>query len=241
MELNEASNLRFEMISDTLQTGFEDAFRLYEQSFPPGERERKSRFREWLGTTGKVNPAPHDFIEVARKDGKIVAMATMQYMKTIGAGFLGYLVVAPEERGVGIGTALAIRIFRDLERVHRQANGDRQCFGVFAEIDHYHARSIVRGRRLIFWQRLDLRPLNIAWRYPRLEAGTTPSAMYLAFKPLCPDLLPFSRAEMKMIAQEIYARVYRGRQSDRELKQVLHSIERGPAQIRYRETIVEES
>jgi GNAT superfamily N-acetyltransferase len=233
------NDLIFDVITDSRQPGFAEAFRLYECSFPPGERDGKKQFEKWFKATKSPESLPYDFLLIARLESKIVGMATMHYIKEIEAGFLGYFVIVPEERDKGIGQALANETFNELVRIHNQEGDGSACLGIFGEIDHYRANSIIRRKRIIFWQRLGLRPLQVAWRYPQLRSGTKPSAMYLAFKSLRLGVPPFSRDQLQRITREIYARIYKNRRSDKELNLITRSIKLGPKQICYRKNLQE--
>jgi GNAT superfamily N-acetyltransferase len=221
------------IISDAKQRDFEDAYRLYCDAFPPGERESRIRIDAWLGTTGRAEQHPRNFIVIAELQRRVVGMTTIQYVEALGAGLLGYEVVAPAVRGLGIGGCLANHSFKELARTHR-ALGEGRCLGVFAEIDFMAGGSMQRRRRLIFWERLGLRPLQIAWRYPQLEVGTRPSGMYLGFKPLRPGVPPISRVEMRRIVIGLYDSIYKRRRGDTELSRVLKSIDEGPTEIGFR-------
>ncbi|MBI5710048.1 MAG: GNAT family N-acetyltransferase [Candidatus Eisenbacteria bacterium] len=224
----------FNVVTTTGHPDFEPAFAIYGESFPPGEVEGRREFRSWLRADDHRESPSHDLMITARRGGRVVGMATIQYIEALGAAFLGYLVVAREARGAGVGSSLARRAFQEVLRAHRAVRRGRPL-GAFGELEHLHGRSRFHRRRLRFWARLGMRPLQIAWRYPRLEPGTRPSAMYLAFKPMRPGQVPLTRERMSSIVRGIYAEIYPQPRARKVLRRVLLSIEKGPARIDFRD------
>lgn len=223
----------YRVIADATERGFDQAFRLYERTFPPGERESLAGFRSWLGCTGFHEPAPYNFMMVMERGSAILGMATMHYVEKLPAAFLGYLAVVPELRGKGLGTSLAERVFREMARIHRRI-GRGRFLGIFTELEHLCGQGEARRRRLAFWARLGMRPLHVAWRYPRISRSAKPSRMYLAFRSLAPGRPPFSQDDMCRIVSVLYRRIYHRDASDADLQQVLRSIRKGPGSVGYR-------
>lgn len=225
--------MNYKIITDAKQKEFNEAYALYKESFPVGELESKSYIETMLGENGPPEKYPTYFWIIISNDLEVAGLVTVQYLPTLEAAFLGYLVVKMKHRGHGLGSALALYALKTTKDVHFKVS-TRAFLGIFSEIDFLKGKSAIRRKRLMFWNRLGMRPLMIAWRYPQLTSGTKASGMYLAFWPSSEEFVAFSKKQMQKIVDTIYENVYKERESDVELELVRGSIAHGPRFIAFR-------
>ena len=223
----------YKIITDAKQKEFEEAYAIYKESFPAGELESKSDIKTMLGKNSQPEEYPTCFWIVATNGLEVTGLATMQYLPSLAAAFLGYLVVKKKHREHGLGSTLAIHALKTIKNIHLKLS-TKAFLGIFSEIDFLKGKSAIRQKRLMFWNRLGMRPLEVAWRYPQLTSGTKASGVYLAFWPSSEEFVAFSKEQMHNIVDIIYENVYNRRESDVELDLVRSSIAHGPRFITFR-------
>lgn len=200
---------------------FDSAYELYDASFPEGERETREAIAGWLRVRAAESLAPDDYhMLVARgMDRAVEGIALFHYIAEVRCGFLGYLAVAPRQQGRGLGSALFAEVCAVIER-----DAGRAPWGVFSEIDPADPEDPDSLRRLAFWRRLGMHPLDLGWRYPRLHEGAAPLQMHLAFCALDGSSGALSGAEVRRAAIAIYRSVYHRPGDDSDLAAVLEFV-----------------
>jgi ribosomal protein S18 acetylase RimI-like enzyme len=79
---------------------------LYETSFPPEEKMLVSSFLLMLKEKSRGEWEHCHMMAELDSDGKLVGIARFDALVETGAAYLWYLAVAPETRGLGLGSAL---------------------------------------------------------------------------------------------------------------------------------------
>jgi len=112
-----ARRLRIESVDDHRHPAFTAALKLYDSVFPEKERIGREYFVELLAEKrlGLLEPFNLHFL-VARKQGRVVGLATASYLAVVNMGFVGYLAVDPQLKGARIGSRLRARLVAVLRR-----------------------------------------------------------------------------------------------------------------------------
>jgi len=213
-------------IKDVKSTEFNSFIKLYINSFPEGERETTEALSDWIlrSSKGELYPDNYHMLVISLKQSnKIEAGALCHYISALNGGFLGYLVVEPNIRNIGLGQILFNGVIKVIE-MDSKRNRQGVPLGIFAEIDKAQDNTQDILRRLQFWRKCNMLPLDIEWKYPRLHTGEGPLNMYLAFCPYRnrPDYLTEKKAELAV--RSIYDSVYRKKEDDQNLIEVIKSV-----------------
>jgi len=203
-------------------------FAMYEREFPLGERESRTAVRHWLHRKARNSLYPNDYhvlVATTRDNRRIVAFAFFHYLADINAGFLGYMAVRPEFRNRGIGSWLFGQVKQRLA-LDAAERGLDVPDGVFMELEVPTAMPAVDAR-LRFWRDLNTLPLQIGWRYPRLQRRSEPATMYLAFSPMRTTARRIPTQRVRKAVVSIYRSVYGKRKANADLRSVLRSIDGG--------------
>lgn len=220
-----ASELPVSEITDPYSQEFSEAYALYEQTFPEGERETLASVRQWIlrRRDGDLRPDDYHLVVARFPDGNLAGLASFHYLHAVKSGFLGYLVVARSLRSMGIGSALFAHVQRSVAEHVTQAGG-KWARGIYMELDKQDADIPETYSRLRFWRRHGTFLLDVEWRYPALHDGQPPAAMHLAYCPLDGDKT-LSLSETRDAVRAIYGSVYQKDNTNEDLQQVITSIE----------------
>jgi len=159
--------------------------RIYEESFPSGEREPVTLLLQAI-SAGLLD------CHVVRQGSRLVALAVLLRLRGARAEFLEYLAVAPEVRGEGFGGHLLEHLIAQLG-TSAHASGP---LGIIFEVDPPDAaeadEQTLRLRRIEFYQRHGSSLVDCAHEYraPNLgSAGTLPYELMWLPGPDGPALL----------------------------------------------------
>jgi hypothetical protein len=220
-----ASELRVSEVLDPYSQEFSEAYALYEQTFPEGERETLANVRQWIlrKRDGELRPDDYHLLVARLPNGNLAGLASFHYIHTIKSGFLGYLVVPTALRSMGIGGALFAHVQRSIAQ-HVTLAGREKARGIYMELDKENPDVPETYSRFRFWKRQGTIILDIDWRYPALHNGQPPASMYLAYCPLDGNVA-LSFSEIKDAVRAIYGSVYRKEKTNGDLLHVITSIE----------------
>ena len=138
-------SVNFYEIADVSSIEFEEAMKIYVESFPENERRPIATIKEML-KSGKSR------LMVGERDKEIVFMALLYPMK--GTSFLlwDYLATAEDCRSTGIGRAFLRHILDEMKEL--------QCNFILIEIENpYLNEDETKMRRLKFYKRLGMKEL----------------------------------------------------------------------------------
>jgi GNAT superfamily N-acetyltransferase len=161
----ECPSVNFYEIVDASRFEFEEAMRIYIESFPENERRPVATIKEML-KSGKSR------LMVGEREKEIVFMALLYRIK--GTSFLlgDYLATAEDYRSTGIGRAFLRHILDEMK--------DLQCNLFLIEIENpYLNEDETKMRRLRFYKRLGMKELmGVRYFLPPFE-GFEPIEMIL--------------------------------------------------------------
>lgn len=213
--------ITIESLDDHRQPGFKEALRLYNRVFPAKEKIERRYFVDLLREKrqGFLFPFNVHFL-VARKQGRVVGLATGSYLSVVNLGFVGYLASDPKLKGERIGSRLRARLVTELRRDAR-ATGRTDLEAVMGEIepDNPWLRYLVRTRGAL--------ALDLDYRQPALRDGTAAVPLVLYFEPISGPVRRLSVRRVRSIVYSIFRRVYRVRfpLRDPSLRRVMRSIQ----------------
>jgi GNAT superfamily N-acetyltransferase len=162
---------------------------------------------------------------IPKESPLVKGMASFHYMAAVRSTFLGYLAVARDSRGKGFGTKLFQAVGRILRNDSLQL-GKGRPLGIFCELDKEDERRPQTYERFHFWEKQDMLPLKLDWRYPPLYRGNVPALMYLAFCPMVQETQSLNNEQMVEVCRSIYATVYLRASNDQRLEEVIASFAR---------------
>lgn len=179
------------------------AYRLLAQAFGPEERVR---LREWRGTLQErerelwSDVSWHLFI--AERGRRVVGLTSGTYLGNVSVGVIGYLVIAPDARGSGLGPRLRNRLRAAFKQDALRITG-APLKGVLGEVsaDNPWLASLSRRPNVL--------PLDVAYYQPRLHAGDMPSPFVLYLESLDRPRSRIPAAELRRLLYTIWRRVYR--------------------------------
>jgi hypothetical protein len=211
-----------ESLDDHRQPGFKEALRLYHRIFPAKERIDRRYFVDLLREKrlGLLYPFNVHFL-VARKQGKVVGLATGSYLSVVNMGFVGYLASEPRLKGERIGSRLRARLVVEMQRDAR-ASGRPGLEAVMGEVEATNPwlRNLVRNRGAL--------ALDLDYRQPSLRKETPAVPLVLYYEPISgPPMRRISVRRLRAILYSIFRRVYRVRfpLRDRSLRRILKGLE----------------
>jgi GNAT superfamily N-acetyltransferase len=217
-------SLRCFEIADGESPVASEAFALYRDAFPEGERETRAAMESWMAkqASGVLLPDAYHMVAGCAR-GSVLCMASFHYLAAIRGGFLGYIVVAPAARGKGLGARFfgTVRDFLERDAASRSA----KLRAIYMELDREDPSIPETTRRLGFWKRLGVFPLDFAWQYPPLHGGQPPAMMDLAAVRFEDDPQRVSSVELCEASRAIYRSVYGKGEEDPLLLQVLRSLD----------------
>ena len=164
---------------------FEKAYTLYARSFPVGELESIEVIEAWIRNDreGKLGQDRFHFhgaflkepLETGEKKfeaGSIIGLSSFHYMGKIKSGFLGYSVIESELRSSGIGSLFFVYLVKTIEE---DAGGIGKARAVYMEIDKPSAEDPNTIRRLRFWAKNGVEPLDMDYEFPCLGEEDAPA------------------------------------------------------------------
>lgn len=118
-----------------------------------------------------------------------------------------YVFVTPSLRSHGIGGQLLTEMRSYLaDEATRWKRG--RVLGLFTELERAECSDLDSTRRLRFWERGGVVPLDFEWRYPRLHEGQLPVRMYLAFGSYEETRKAWYPQELEGVARELFRATY---------------------------------
>jgi GNAT superfamily N-acetyltransferase len=158
-------SVNFCEIADMSSIEFEEAMKIYVESFPENERRP-------IATIKKMLESGESRLMVGERENEIVFMALLYPLK--GTPFLlgDYLATAEDHRSTGIGRAFLRHILDEMK--------DLQCNFFLIEIENpYLNEDETKMRRLKFYKRLGMKELmDVKYFLPPFQ-GTEPTEMIL--------------------------------------------------------------
>lgn len=176
-------------VIDPDTAAFQQAYDLYNRTFPKSEKEDRDAFRSWLEPNRRRTRADRFHLltlaDIATES--VVGIASFYYLVPSNCGFLGYLAIHPRMRNQGLGSRLYSEVVRTI-KVDARREKKSSPLGVFTELDRGPGAEMRRRSRrrspLRFWEKHDMRPLDLVWRYPSLREGVPAAEMYLSYCPI---------------------------------------------------------
>lgn len=183
----------------------DDALELLAATFPPHDRHTLDDLRAEVAEKRYDLLFPGDFHLLALVDGNdyVVATCTGTYLAGVNAGFVGYLAVHPEHRGVAHGRIVRTTLV-ELFKSDALAAGNHGLAWVIGEV-----------RILNPWLHKLVRegtatPFDLDYYHPGMTLGT--GEKYVLYRQLIGDLRrELAAAETRAILYAIYRRAYRVR------------------------------
>jgi len=218
--------LKITEVLDTNSDVFRDAMRLYEDAFPSSEKETISNITRWLESRTRIGPNRYHILALILEQNGVSStkgVAFFHYLADVRATFLGYLTIEEKSRHRGFGSVLFEAVKEWTERDCQAATGARPL-GIFTELEKENPKDASTIERFRFWERHNVRPLRLDWRYPPLYPGNVPADMYLAICPLEKSQSTLSEAEAISVCTSIYRGVYGKGPDDPYLRKVIESI-----------------
>ncbi len=212
--------ITIESLDDHREPGFKEALRLYNRVFPAKEKIDRSYFIDLLREKrqGFLFPFNVHFL-VARKNGRVVGLATGSYLSVANVGFVGYLASQPKLKGERIGSRLRARLITEIRRDAR-ASGQKDLEAIMGEVEPGNPwlKYLVRSRGAL--------ALDLDYRQPALRHGGPAVSLVLYFEPIEGSVSRLSVRRVRSILYSIFRRVYRVRfpLRDPSLRRILRSL-----------------
>lgn len=214
--------ITIESLEDHHQPGFSEALRLFHRVFPAKERIDRRYFIDLLREKrlGLLYPFNVHFL-VARKQDRVVGLATGSYLSVVNMGFVGYLASEPKLKGERIGSRLRMRLVKEIRRDAR-ASGREDLEAVMGEVEPANPwlRYLVREKGAL--------ALDLDYHQPALREETAAVPLVLYLEPISgPPIRRVHVRRMSAILYSIFRRVYRVRfpLRDPSLRHILRSLE----------------
>jgi GNAT superfamily N-acetyltransferase len=139
---------------------------------------------------------------VAERDGDVLGVATGTYLGNVNIGAIGYLVVAPAARGLGLGPRLRQRLKTAFRRDARRIRGT-ELAAVVGEVrrDNPWLRHLVR--------RDDVIALDFPYYQPSLRRGESPVPYVFYYEGVGEPRRTLRAKELSQLLYTIWRRIYR--------------------------------
>jgi GNAT superfamily N-acetyltransferase len=185
---------------------FAGACRIFEQSFPPEERDPVEQLAEQVARSSRPGQPGGDrqHFEVGLLEGQVWGAAIYGWGAATATGFLAYLATDPQRRNAGLGAAFYRHAVETLIKDGIAAG--RPTLGMALEVERpedapTEAERELRTRRIGFYIR------NGAFLLPGLDYWTPPLApglpalrYHVLYHPLAAPL-PVARPELAVVVQ----------------------------------------
>lgn len=141
---------------------------------------------------------------VAEYKGEVVGVASGTYLGNVNIGVVGYLSVAPEARGSGVGSRLRSRLRTLFRRDARSIRG-QTLDAVVGEVrrDNPWLRALIRSERVL--------ALDFTYYQPRLRPGDEPVPLVLYYEGIERPRQRLGSARIRTILYSVWRRIYRVR------------------------------
>lgn len=141
---------------------------------------------------------------VAEHRGEVVGVASGTYLGNVNIGVVGYLSVAPEARGSGVGSRMRARLRTLFRRDARSVHG-RTLDAVVGEVrrDNPWLRALIRSERVL--------ALDFTYYQPRLRPGDEPVPLVLYYEGIERPRHRLGCARIRTILYSVWQRIYRVR------------------------------
>jgi len=139
---------------------------------------------------------------VAERRGRVVGMASGTYLGSVNVGMVGYLVLRPSARRLGIGSRLRRRL-RELFERDADRLGRAPLAAIVGEVEAdnpWLARLVASERALA---------LDIPYAQPSLEPGTGTVPLVLYYQPLGRRITSVPAPMLRRLLYAIWRRIYR--------------------------------
>lgn len=190
-------------VRDPRDPAIRQAYALLARTFPRGERVD---LREWTGTLREralgLLTDLHWHLVVAERGGRVVGIASGNYLGSLNLGVIGYLAIADDVRGHGAGTRLRERLRRAFAADARHVTG-RPLAAIVGEVSARNPwlRHLAARR--------DVLVLDFRYYQPRLRDGDAATPFRFYYQALTRHRARLPTAELRRILYAIWRRVYR--------------------------------
>ena len=166
------SNLRVNEVSQINDSLFQEAYRIYDQAFPPEEKISSASFTRILESK-KQGRDRH--IIVASNNELVIGMAVFSYLQQYNIGFIAYIVIRPEAANRGNGSSLYKSILAILTSDAKR-QGELGPDAVFSEVEKSElaetaAQEQINLRRISFFKSVGCQIINSKYFQPSLGDG----------------------------------------------------------------------
>ena len=198
-----ASGLVVREVEDSDDAILSNAYQLLRREF---DKHELVSVLEWRDTLAERDAEVWSdvcwHIFVAERKGKILGVATGTYLGNVNIGAIGYLVVHPDARGLGLGPRLRSRLKAALKRDARRLRG-KELAAVVGEV----RRDNPWLRRLI--RRDDVIALDFPYFQPSLRRGQEPVPFVFYYEGVGKVRRTLEAKELSRLLYTIWRRVYR--------------------------------
>ena len=157
--------MNFHKITDTSSTEFEEAIRIYVESFPENERRPVAAIKEMI----KMDRSR---LMVGKRENKIVLMSLLYPIKGTPFLLVDYLATAKEYRSTGMGRAFLRRILNGIDDI-------RTNFIIIEIENPYLDEDETKTKRLKFYKSIGMKELRgVRYVLPPFQ-GTEPVELIL--------------------------------------------------------------
>jgi GNAT superfamily N-acetyltransferase len=139
---------------------------------------------------------------IAEREGRLLGVATGTYLGNVNIGAIGYLVVHPDARGLGLGPRLRTRLKSAFKRDARRLRG-KELAGIVGEV----RRDNPWLGRLI--RREDVIALDFPYFQPSLRRGQAPVPFVFYYEGVGKIRKSLEAKELSRLLYTIWRRIYR--------------------------------
>ena len=197
------SRLVVREIRDPADPALAEAYRLLQRAF---HQDELVSMREWHDTLAERDAAVWTdtswHLLVAERGDQMLGVASGTYLGNVNVGVMGYLVVDPEARGLGLGPRLRRRLrglfFRDAKRIRRAP-----LEALVGEVrrDNPWLRRLIRRPTVV--------ALDFPYFQPELRADEAPVEFVLYYETFGRARQSVPATEVRKLLYNVWRRVYR--------------------------------